>query len=142
MHFTACDFNLSFVRVGICLVCFQKLHSPVLALKQPFKELRTIIISSISGLKFKLVLTKIEQKAHTHTFLCQSTSLLTSEPGTLAPSHARQTYGWGSTKGLFTLGGVLAQGATTQPPHTVTTLHTPTSLTICCPVAACRVRKP
>lgn len=53
----------------------------------------------------------------------------------------------GSTKGFFHMGGGgwdgrVAQGVIATPPPSIAGLHTPTSWTICCPVAACRAKEP
>lgn len=102
VHFTACGLNFSFVRQIIS------------TFKSDFKDPTTVIISSVSGLKLKPVLTKIEQRAQTHFPLPASWTLtlalrLNPMPGRLMA---------GETQRAFS--------------HTITNVHTPTSLTICC----------
>lgn len=125
-------------EVNICNLCCSLTENLISFQKLPVKPDQ--VWPSPQSLVLTLVLRKTEQRAHTHTHFPLPASWPLNLALWLNPMPGRLMAG-GNTKGLFTPGGSV-QGEITPPPHTITTLHTPTSLTICWPVAACRVRKP
>lgn len=98
-YFTAHQFNFSQERQVPCCA-----FNP----RQTSEDVRTIIKSHTDSHK---------DRKPVHTL--SSNSLLTSEPGTRAFSHGRQTYGCGNTKSLWEGRGRFGAGCNNPaPPHT------------------------